>query len=87
MHRLPPLMYTICTYADERLLPQAVDARETSVNAAAEKRLVSLLTIPLDHYDVVTVLELNHYPTAMALLPPAKCKVRTTNTLCWHPLR
>lgn len=55
---------------------QAVGAREEAVNAAAEKRLVSLLTIPLDHYDVVTVLELKHYPAAMALLPPAKCKVR-----------
>ncbi|KAL4438691.1 hypothetical protein ABPG77_006295 [Micractinium sp. CCAP 211/92] len=36
----------------------------------AEKQVVTLLSTPLDKYDVVTVLGLAHYPSVMELLQP-----------------
>ena len=39
-----------------------------AADARAEKALVSLLSIPLESYDVVTVLGLSRYPGLMGLL-------------------
>ena len=39
-----------------------------AADARAEKQLVALLTIPLESYDVVTVLGLGRYPALMGLL-------------------
>ena len=47
---------------------QALSSRETDGNAQAEKQLVTLLSIPLEIYDVVTVLNLANYPQLMSLL-------------------
>lgn len=53
---------------------QALSKRTPITDPAAEKKLVALLTIPVTSYDVITVLGLQHYPQAMALLQPATCK-------------
>ncbi len=47
---------------------QALASRDVAADARAEKQLVALLTIPLDSYDVVTVLGLGRYPALMGLL-------------------
>ncbi|KAK9808922.1 hypothetical protein WJX72_006449 [[Myrmecia] bisecta] len=52
----------------------ALQSRATSRDARAEKQLVALLSIPLDKFDVVTVLGLNNYPHVMGLLAPATQK-------------
>lgn len=36
--------------------------------------MVSLLSIPLDTYDAVTVLGLHNYPSVLSLLSPPTCK-------------
>ena len=36
--------------------------------------MVSLLSIPLDTYDAVTVLSLRSYPSVMSLLSPPTCR-------------
>ena len=46
-------------------LAQALQSRTTTADARAEKQLVSLLSIPLDTYDVVTVLGLGNYPNVI----------------------
>ena len=47
---------------------QALASRDVAADGRAEKQLVALLTIPLESYDVVTVLGLGRYPALMALL-------------------
>ena len=47
---------------------QALASRDVAADARAEKQLVALLTIPLESYDVVTVLGLGRYPALMGLL-------------------
>lgn len=47
---------------------QALAARETTEGSRAEKQLVTLLSIPLDTYEVLTVLSLGNYPKLMSLL-------------------
>lgn len=47
---------------------QALSSRNMAADARAEKQLVSLLSIPLESYDVVTVLGLSRYPSLMGLL-------------------
>ena len=56
---------------------QALQSRSTAAgDSKAEKQLTTLLTIPLNSYDVVTVLGLGNYPNVMNLLPPSTRKVR-----------
>ena len=63
---------------DLRFWAEAAQALQTRgpPDARAEKQIVSLLSIPLETYDVVTVLGLGNYPNVMSLLAPATCKVR-----------
>ena len=65
-------MHAQCHY---RLVLQAVQSRAKDEDQNAERQLTALLTVPLDKYNVVTVLGLSHYPSVMNLLPPATKKV------------
>ena len=47
---------------------QALQPRNLAADARAEKQLVALLSLPLESYDVVTVLGLSRYPGLMGLL-------------------
>ncbi|KAL3144750.1 hypothetical protein ABBQ38_001871 [Trebouxia sp. C0009 RCD-2024] len=53
---------------------QALRARQLSSDSQAEKQIVSLLSIPLNTYDAVTVLGLHNYPSVLSLLSPPTCK-------------
>ena len=53
---------------------QALRDRQLSSDSQAEKQVVSLLSIPLDTYDAVTVLGLHNYPSVLSLLSPPPCK-------------
>ena len=61
---------------------QALQSRGKEADGKAEKQLTALLTIPLDKYNVVTVLSLKNYPNVMNLLPPAVRKVPFAPLLC-----
>lgn len=72
--------HAVSMFSDARMLSdgcawQALAERSAQDDPGAEKQVVQLLSIPLDSYDVVTVLALDKYPTVMALLSPATCKV------------
>ena len=59
---------------------QALQRRGTP-DAATEKQLVTLLAIPVDTYDTVTVLGLNNFTQVLALLSPATRKVSIGSVL------
>ncbi|KAK9803789.1 hypothetical protein WJX73_008689 [Symbiochloris irregularis] len=74
------VQFTSAVYPDRLdYINQALTACHTALaersaqegeGVGAEKQLVQLLSIPLDSYDVVTVLALDKYPSVMALLSP-----------------
>ena len=65
------------------LLLQSLQNRNVASDAAAEKQLVALLSIPLDTYDTVTVLSLKSYPDVMSLLSPVTRRVSAPACPCW----
>jgi len=72
IQRTPPPL--TCTSSNLQSLAdalQALQSRGKEADGKAEKQLTALLTIPLDSYNVVTVLSLKNYPNVMNLLPPA----------------
>ena len=56
---------------------QALQSRSTTADSKSEKQLTTLLSIPLDTYNVVTVLSLKNYPNVMNLLATSVRKVRS----------
>lgn len=54
---------------------QALQSHGTTTDSKAEKQLMALLSIPLDSYDVVTVLSLKNYTNVMNLLAASVRKV------------
>lgn len=65
---------------------QALSQASIAGDPAAEKQLVQLLSIPLDSYDVVTVLGLAKYPSVMSLLQPTMRKASISLSVpfcCW----
>ena len=61
---------------------QALANLAGGLDTRAEKQLVALLSIPLDTYNVVTVLGLSNYPSVMGLLTPATQKVGCGKACC-----
>ena len=57
---------------------QALQSRSTTADSKSEKQLTTLLSIPLDTYNVVTVLSLKNYPNVMNLLATSVRKVSST---------
>ena len=49
---------------------QALRSRGPIRESKAEKQVVGLLSTPLERYDVVTVLGLEHYPAVLGMLRP-----------------
>lgn len=67
---------------------QALQSRSLVSDTRAEKQLVTLLSIPLDTYDVVQVLQLVNYPHVMSLLTTATRKVSSIHmTLLLNALK
>ena len=62
-------------------LCQALQSRGTTADSKSEKQLTTLLSIPLDTYNVVTVLSLKNYPNVMNLLATSVRKVGTGGNL------
>ena len=64
-----------------RCLCKALQSRGTTADSKSEKQLTTLLSIPLDTYNVVTVLSLKNYPNVMNLLATSVRKVGSSGNL------